>query len=162
MSQFFTSASGLDARGVGPRIMLLTSPVLISAIYTEWKNFEFSKISLLDRSLFSTIGWLWLSVGIVLFVSSIVQFSRNFPKGQLLTTGMFACSRNPIYACWIVFILPAIGLICCNWLFFLSAAVMCVATLYMVKEEEKQLLEVFGDAYSRYKQRVGCIIRFTK
>ena len=162
MSQFFTSASGLDARGVGPRIMLLTSPVLISAIYTEWKSFEFSKISLLDRPLFSTIGWLWLSVGIVLFVSSIVQFSRNFPKGQLLTTGMFACSRNPIYACWIVFILPAIGLICNNWLFFLSAAVMCAATLYMVKVEEKQLLEVFGDAYARYKQRVGCIIRFTK
>jgi len=162
MSQFFTSASGLDARGVGPRIMLFTSPFLISAIYTEWKSFEFSKISLLDRPLFSTIGWLWLSVGIVLFVSSIVQFSRNFPKGQLLTTGMFACSRNPIYACWIVFILPAIGLICNNWLFFLSAAVMCAATLYMVKEEEKQLLEVFGDAYARYKQRVGCIIRFTK
>jgi hypothetical protein len=34
MNQFFTSASGLDARGVGPRIMLRTAPFLVAAIVT--------------------------------------------------------------------------------------------------------------------------------
>jgi len=121
MGKFFLSASGLDARGVGPRIMLLTSPFLISAIYTELTYFDFTKFTFLDNPVFINLGWFWLIIGIVLFFASMVQFSRNFPKGKLLTTGMFACSRNPIYSCWIVLILPAIGLICNNWLFFASA-----------------------------------------
>jgi protein-S-isoprenylcysteine O-methyltransferase Ste14 len=75
---------------------------------------------------------------------------------------MFACSRNPIYSCWIVLILPAIGLICNNWLFFVSAAAMCAATLLLVKEEEKQLLQVFGEEYKKYKNRVSSIIRFAR
>ena len=33
MKQSFISASGLDARGVGPRIMLATTPVLAAAIF---------------------------------------------------------------------------------------------------------------------------------
>lgn len=162
MGKFFISASGLDARGVGPRIMLITSPFLISAIYTELTYFDFTKFTLPDNPVFINFGWIWLAIGIVLFIASMVQFSRNFPKGKLLTTGMYACSRNPIYSCWIVLILPSIGLICNNWLFFVSAMAMCTATLLLVKEEEKQLSEVFGEEYVKYKTKVGSIIRFIR
>ncbi len=160
MSQFFTSASGLDARGVGPRIMLRTFPFLLAAIITEVWFASFIELSILKYQAVKTAGWIWLAIGIVMFVSSIVQFSRNFPKGKLLTTGMFACSRNPIYSCWIVLILPAIGLICNNWLFLLSAIVMCIATIILVKEEEVELLKHFGKQYAEYRTRVGCVIRF--
>jgi len=34
MEKFFISASGLDARGVGPRIMLATAPLLAIAYPT--------------------------------------------------------------------------------------------------------------------------------
>lgn len=160
MSQFFTSASGLDARGVGPRIILRTSPFLLAAMITEVWFASLVELSILNYPVVKTAGWLWLSVGIVLFVSSIVQFSRNFPKGKLLTTGMFACSRNPIYSCWILFILPSLWLVFNNWLFLLSAIVMCAATIILVKEEEVQLLKLFGKQYAGYRTRVGCIIRF--
>jgi len=162
MKTFFTSASGLDARGVGPRIMLRTFPFLLAAIITEVWFASVIELSILNYQAVKTAGWIWLAIGVVMFISSLVQFSRNFPKGKLLTTGMFACSRNPIYSCWIVLILPAIGLICNNWLFFVSAAAMCAATLLLVKEEEKQLLQVFGEEYNKYKNRVGSIIRFAR
>lgn len=160
MNQFFTSASGLDVRGVGPRIMLRTAPFLLAAIATEiWVPAIFG-VSFLNSPFAKTMGFVWLSVGLVLFVSSIVQFSRNFPKGNLLQTRMYAFSRNPIYSCWILFILPALWLLLNNWLFLLSAAVMCVATLILVKEEEVQLLKVFGKQYVEYRKRIGCIIWF--
>ncbi|MGE0019872.1 MAG: isoprenylcysteine carboxylmethyltransferase family protein [Draconibacterium sp.] len=160
MSQFFTSPSGLDARGVGPRIILRTSPFLLAATITEVWFVSSAELSILNYPAFKTAGWLWLAIGIVFFVSSIVQFSRNFPKGKLLTTGMFACSRNPIYSCWILFILPSLWLVFNNWLFLLSAIVMCVATIILVKEEEVELLKHFGKQYAEYRTRVGCIIRF--
>jgi protein-S-isoprenylcysteine O-methyltransferase Ste14 len=161
MNQFFTSASGLDARGVGPRIMLRTAPFLLAAIVSEiWVSSVF-EIPFLSNSIAKTSGLILLFAGIVLFVSSMVQFSRNFPKGNLLQTGMYAFSRNPIYFCWVLFILPSLWLMLNNWLFLLSAAIMCVATLLLVKEEEVQLLKVFGKQYSEYRTRVGCIIWFT-
>ena len=160
MNQFFTSASGLDARGVGPRIILRTSPFLLSAIVSEIWVAAFFEMPLLNNPAVKTAGWIWLLLGFVLFVSSIVQFSRNFPKGNLLQNGMYAFSRNPIYSCWILFILPSLWLILNNWLFLLSAAVMCVVTVILVKEEEVQLLKVFGKQYVEYRTRVGCIIWF--
>jgi protein-S-isoprenylcysteine O-methyltransferase Ste14 len=160
MNQFFTSASGLDARGVGPRIMIRTFTFLLTAVVTDVLFASLIEMHLLSSPVVKTAGWIWLLAGIVLFVASIVQFSRNFPKGNLLQTGMYAFSRNPIYSCWILFILPSLWLILNNWLFLLSAAVMCAATLILVKEEEVQLLKVFGKQYVAYRTRVGCIIWF--
>lgn len=160
MNQLLTSASGLDARGVGPRIMLRTAPALLAAIITKIWIPAFFEIAVFNNPAAKTAGWILLSLGFVLFVSSIVQFSRNFPKGNLLQNGMYAFSRNPIYSCWILFILPSLWLVLNNWLFLLSAVVMCLATLILVKEEEVELLSVFGKKYADYRTRVGCIVWF--
>jgi len=160
MNKILTSASGLDARGVGPRIILRTSPFLLAAVITEIWPASLVELSILNYPAVKTAGWLWLAIGIALFGSSIVQFSRNFPKGELLKTGLYACSRNPIYSSWILFILPSLWLIFNNWLFFLSAVAMCVATIVLVKEEEVELLKVFGKQYAEYRTRVGCIVRY--
>lgn len=161
MNQFFTSASGLDARGVGPRIIFRTLPVVLAAVISEIWFAPIIEIPAFSNSTIKFAGWLWLLMGFVLFISSVVQFSRNFPKGNLLQTGMYAFSRNPIYSCWILFILPALWLVLNNWLFLLSAVVMCITTLILVKEEEVQLLQVFGKQYAKYRTQVGCIIWFT-
>lgn len=160
MNQFFTSASGLDARGVGPRIIFRTLPVVLAAIISEIWFAPIIELPALSNIIVNYAGWLLLLLGSVLFVSSIVQFSRNFPIGNLLQTGMYAFSRNPIYSCWILFILPSLWLVLNNWLFLLSSVVMCVATLILVKEEEVELLRVFGKKYVEYRTRVGCIVWF--
>ena len=162
MKTFFISASGLDARGVGPRIMLATLPVLAAAIFFEIKSAPFTEI-VPGKGVEATVsGWIWLIAGIAAFVATLAQFISNFPKGELITTGMYACSRNPIYSCWIIFILPAIGMICNNWIFFVSALVMGIVTSILVREEELQLLKCFGRKYYEYKSRVGLIFSLPK
>ena len=160
MKNFFISASGLDARGVGPRIMIRTAPFILAAVVAELIPISYTTFPFHENPLVKITGIIWLAVGIVLFVASLVQFSRNFPKGELIQTGLYACSRNPIYSTWILFILPALAFILNNWLFVLSAVVMCIVTTALVKEEEVQLLEVYGKKYTEYKTRVGCIIWF--
>ena len=160
MKKFFIAASGLDARGVGPRIMLITAPVLIAAIFFEIRSEPFADIVFLKNDFAKVAGWLWLATGIAAFITTMFQFISNFPKGKLITTGMFACSRNPIYSCCILFILPSFWLLFNNWIFLLSAIVMCVATIILVKEEEVELLKVFGKQYAEYRTKVGCIVRF--
>ena len=162
MKQFFITASGLDARGVGPRIMLITTPVLIAAIALEIRSEPFADIVFLKNNYAKAAGWLWLATGIAAFISTMAQFINNFPKGKLITSGMYACSRNPIYACWIVFILPAIGIICSNWLFFAASVSMCLATVFLVKQEESELLQCFGKQYLEYKKKVGLIFSFPR
>ena len=160
MKQFFISASGLDARGVGPRIIVRTLPLVLAAIALGIFVPQVVSIQLFENQVVKIFGWIWFSVGMAAFAASLAQFISNFPKGKLITNGMYACSRNPIYSCWIVFILPALAIVLNNWLFFAAAYVMCRATLFLVKEEEKQLADIFGGEYSEYKSRVGSIIRF--
>jgi protein-S-isoprenylcysteine O-methyltransferase Ste14 len=156
----FHLSIGLDARGVGPRIMLITAPVLIAAIVFEIQSAPFSDIVFMKNNIVKTAGWVWLIIGIAALVASMAQFISNFPKGQLITKGMYSCSRNPIYACWIVLILPAVGVICSNWVFFAAAFVMCAATIFLVKDEEAELLQCYGKQYFEYKKKVGRIIGF--
>lgn len=160
MSNFFTSASGLDARGVGPRIMLRTIPLVLVAVALGIFAPQVVTIGFFDSTLVKNFGWIWLAFGIAAFIASLAQFIANFPKGKLISTGMYACSRNPIYSCWIIFILPALAFLLNNWLFFAAAYVMCRTMLSLVKEEEKELQQVFGMEYEEYKNRVGSIIRF--
>lgn len=160
MNSFFISASGLDARGVGPRIILTTAPLLAAAIFFEIKAAPFTEIVSVKSAEAIIIGWIWLIAGLFFFIAALAQFIINFPKGKLITTGVYAFSRNPIYASWVVFILPATGIICNNWLFFAAALTMGIATSLLVRREEMQLLKVFGKQYAAYKLKVGCIIGF--
>lgn len=162
MKSFFISASGLDARGVGPRIMIITAPLLLAAIVLEIQSVPFADVIFLKNNFAKTLGWFWLVTGIFAFISTMAQFISNFPKGKLITTGMYACSRNPIYACWIVFILPAVGIICSNWLFFAASILMCIVTVLLVRKEESELLQCFGKQYLAYKEKVGLIFSFPR
>lgn len=162
MRKQLINSAGLDAKGVGPQIMLRTSPFLISAIAVEIFRPKWLEISFLTESWTSYLGWIWLCIGIVLFITTIVQFSVNFPKGKLITNGMYAWSRNPIYSTWILFILPGLGLGLNNWLFFVSSVAMCLSTILLVKEEESMLLKCFGKTYEAYRTQVGLILRLPK
>ncbi len=62
-------------------------------------------------------GWILIIPGIIFWGCAIIQFALGFPKGKLITTGVYSLSRNPIYSRWILFILPGLALICNNWIF---------------------------------------------
>jgi len=117
------------------------------------------------RQLFNSEGLAWLGVafclaGVVLLTWSIISFGRSFRIGidtenpdQLVTSGVFAFSRNPIY---VAFALVLIGqfLVFSNWvlLVYLLAAIWLFHR--QVLREEEFLKQHYGQEFTDYCSRV--------
>jgi protein-S-isoprenylcysteine O-methyltransferase Ste14 len=101
------------------------------------------------------------ALGLALFAGALVSFGSSWRvgiderrPGDLVTTGVFAYSRNPIF---LFFDLYAVGTFLVHGTaFFLVSAVLIAAGVHMqVLQEERFLAKAYGDAYRRYRERTG-------
>jgi protein-S-isoprenylcysteine O-methyltransferase Ste14 len=157
MKTLFLSPNGLDARGVGPRILQFTIPLIIMGIIAHLLHFQWSVFPWKDSDLMHWSGVLLVILGAATFLCAIIHFALKFPSGKLITNGVFGLSRNPIYASWMVMLLPGLSLLLNNWFFMAAAVTMYGAFQYLIVKEEQTLAEVFGKEYEDYRIRVGQI-----
>jgi protein-S-isoprenylcysteine O-methyltransferase Ste14 len=109
------------------------------------------------------VGWIVWAIGMVLVMAPIILFPRRggVPKGKsfvyttrLVDTGLYAIVRHPQYLGGILSIFVATPLFYPHWL-FLVLGIPGVAILYLsAGEEEKKLIERFGNDYLAYMKRV--------
>lgn len=152
------SPVGLKPAGVGPKIFKWVTLILIIGILAGRFLPEVSQFPPDIVKPLNPAGWFWLISGVILWICAVIQFVAGFPKGKLITNGVYALSRNPIYASWIVFVLPGLAVICNNWIFLLAAVVMYILLTINIKEEEKDLLAIFGEKYTEYAKRVSRVL----
>jgi protein-S-isoprenylcysteine O-methyltransferase Ste14 len=75
-------------------------------------------------------------------------------KGELITDGLFARVRHPIYALSLLLMVCTAVIVATPPM--LAIAVVHVALLHLkARNEEQHLLRVHGDAYARYLRRTG-------
>lgn len=158
----FKSPLGLTAVGSGPKIVRRTLPFVFLSIVAGIFFPETLKFPGLDSNILLAPGWILLIFGLFIWLIAVAQFAISFPKGKLVTNGVFALSRNPIYSSYSLLILPGISLVCNNWGFLVSAIVMYILTAVLVKEEEKQLQELFESEFTAYCEKTNRIIFFPK
>jgi protein-S-isoprenylcysteine O-methyltransferase Ste14 len=158
----FKSPVGLNPGGAGPRIVRHTLPFVFAAIALSVWFPNIAAIPYMDSTAFTVAGWILTAIGLITWVAAITQFARHFPKGNLVTTGLYSFSRNPIYASYSFFILPGLALVCNNWCFLIAALVMYIATVILVKEEEKQLQAIFGSSYTTYCEKTNRMFSFPR
>ena len=113
-----------------------------------------------ESSLVAWTGVGLCGLGLGLFLLSIVSFGRSFRVGidatdpdQLVTTGIFAFSRNPIYVAFGI-ILGAEFLIFPNWIVLIYAVAGVALCHRQVLLEEAYLRRHYGSAYDDYRRRV--------
>ena len=108
-------------------------------------------------------GWIIWAVGMVLVMAPINQFPRlgGVPKRksfvhttQLVDTGIYAVVRHPQYTGGIYAIFVTTLLWYPHWLFGVLGIIGATLTYLSTKDEDKRLIEKFGDDYIRYMQRV--------
>ncbi len=89
-----------------------------------------------------------------------IGIDRNAP-GALVTLGVFAWTRNPIYIALDLF---AVGtfLVQGRLFFLLLAILMVVMFRYQIRQEERFLTLTYEDAYRDYCKRVGRYVTFPK
>ena len=111
-------------------------------------------------SIVSWAGVLLCLAGLLLLFLSLVSFGKSFRVGidqahpdKLVTTGIFAFSRNPIYVAF-GFVLLGQFLLFSNWI--LSAYMAAAIWLFhrQILREEAYLRSHYGQPYSDYCDRV--------
>jgi protein-S-isoprenylcysteine O-methyltransferase Ste14 len=125
--------------------------------------FHFPAVStqqFLHSALIQWVGVLLCLVGLLFFVWSLFSFGQSFRVGidkdhpdKLITTGIFALSRNPIYVAFALILLGQF-LIFSNWL--LLGYLFAAAWLFhrQVLREEAYLKKHYGQEYADYCNRV--------
>ena len=124
--------------------------------------------SLLDFANYSLPNWVgW--IGAILFALAIwllwrthVDLGRSWTPTlgirddhQLVTDGVFKYMRHPMYAAHILWAIAAV-LMLHNWIAgFSFLAVVIPHYLLRIGDEEKMMLDKFGDEYSEYMKKTG-------
>ena len=123
----------------------------------RWLAYDLT-IRIIPRPLLAGLAWLLLGVGIPFFIAALFSLHRAYNSNQLVTTGIFSLCRNPIYAAWVVFLVPALMLFQANWLALSVPVFMYGYVRVLVRHEERYLETRFGDSYREYRRRVFCVI----
>jgi protein-S-isoprenylcysteine O-methyltransferase Ste14 len=143
--------------GIGPRWTLASFACAIPLVIVGRAWPDIFAIRLVPRGVQLVAGVLLLAVGIPFMVIALVTLHRGFAHGQLFTGGVYGLCRHPIYASWIVFIVPGVLLLAGSWTFLLLPALMWVLLRYFVRDEEAWLAATFGEEYLAYRRRVPAV-----
>ena len=110
--------------------------------------------------IFILIGILCFIIGITLWLKAVIidRLDAHIIKNELVTTGVYAYVRNPVYS--------AFMFVCTGFLLIYGNLVLLVLpiiywgfmTVLMKLTEEKWLEDLYGKEYIQYRQRVNrCI-----
>ena len=119
-----------------------------------------SKAELFHSEIISWIGVFFCLAGLSLLSWSLISFGRSFRVGidtehpdKLITSGVFAFSRNPIYVAFACILLGQF-LIFSNWILLLYMGAGIWLFHRQVLREEEYLKKHYGKEYLEYCNRV--------
>jgi len=116
---------------------------------------------ILDSTMAKTIGTILVTCGFALFVLALIAFGQSWrvgiderTPGELITHGVFAYSRNPIFL-FIDLYFTGTFLINGTIFFLLAALIVLVGIHYQILQEENFLSQHYEDPYQSYCNTVG-------
>ncbi len=138
-------------------IMLLY--VLAFSFFPEWHN-NFLPIIALDRLILKYLGLVFLTVALVWSVIAQANMNNSWRMGidkvtktDLVTTGLFTYSRNPVFL-GMILCLTGLFMITPNALTGLFLILCYMLIQIQIRLEEEFLTKEHGQKYLEYKQRV--------
>ncbi len=127
---------------------------MLGFLNTEYLNKLVSPSSII----LSIIDQLLIAIGTVFVAVSVYQVRRGISAGKLVTDGLYAYFRHPLYAGWILFIVPGIVLLSGLVLMILLPFLMYAFFRVSIRKEEDELERPFEEEYLSYKRRVNSIV----
>lgn len=129
----------------------------ISPIF-DWANYSVQ----IPEEIMAAVGGAVLALGIYIFYLSHSDLGvlwaptlKVRPGHKLVTKGIYSLVRHPMYLCADVLAIGKV-IVCHNWLCAIGAILPNITHLFLrIPQEERMMIEEFGDEYRRYMQRVG-------
>lgn len=144
----------MSIAGIGPTLALMTLAYTgLLAFFIHCCPYDFSLPSVIRRILKIT-GILLIIPGLTFFTASVTTLLKAYKADSLYVLGVYSLCRNPMYASWIVFIIPGIVLLSNSWILWTIPLFMYLLFRILIRKEEDYLQERFGDSYTDYKNGV--------
>jgi protein-S-isoprenylcysteine O-methyltransferase Ste14 len=144
--------------GIGPIFASLSIGYGMMTLVISHYFHPFFQIDFIPYRLFSILGIALIVIGVPFFLISAKVVTRAYNADELVTDGIFRCCRHPLYASWVVFIVPGIVFLVNSWIGLTTPIVMYFILHLLVRKEEVYLERVFGSEYREYKKNVPCIV----
>ena len=144
--------------GVGPVFAALSISYGLMMVAISRSFYPAFRIPFAPYGLLSILGIALMSIGAVFFIISVKTVMRAYNAEALVTDGIFRCCRHPLYASWVVFIVPGIVFLMNSWIGLTAPIFMYYLLRALVKKEEVYLEDVFGSEYRQYKKKTPCIL----
>jgi len=136
-----------------------------ASILTETENriFIFSKVIMFSVFIYSIflplqLGTIWFSIGLPIYLLGLILQTIAWVNvatssvDKPITKGLYRYSRHPMYVTLpLIFIGTSIA--SASWLFLLLSIVLIITHFYNAVSEERECLEVYGNAYREYINR---------
>lgn len=111
------------------------------------------------------VGWLVLLIGLTLILLAIATLrARGRPaEGKdfastttLVQGGIYGVVRHPLYLGWLLMYVAAI-LFSQHWIVAILAVLGMACMVQITRQEDRHLIERFGDAYEQYRDSVPAL-----
>jgi len=149
----------LPVYGVGPIYGIGISAISVLMIILAKTLFKSGSIAGLKIP-FLILGIIFILGGVAVWISAVIiaKIDDGIKSNTLVTHGIYAYCRNPIYTA-VTFVNVGALLIANNlWLLILPFGYWAFLTVLMKHTEEKWLLDMFGRQYTDYCKTVNrCI-----
>ena len=149
----------LPVYGVGPIYGIGISAISVLMITLAKTLFKSGSIAGLKIP-FLILGIIFILGGVAVWISAVIiaKIDDGIKSNTLVTHGIYAYCRNPIYTA-VTFVNVGALLIANNlWLLILPFGYWAFLTVLMKHTEEKWLLDMFGRQYTDYCKTVNrCI-----
>lgn len=131
------------------------------AIILIIENFNIKLVpSLYSNIIVGYLGIVLMLIALVLFIVSVKTMKTSWRVGidkenktKLVTNGIFSISRNPVFLSFDL-ILISLVLVYPNVIVLLLSVIDIYSINLQIKEEEKHLINQFGDEYKKYCKKV--------
>jgi len=149
----------MDIWGIGPRIAIGGILSFAATMFIGF-NAEHSGHWFVPGIVTTVFGSALVIAGIYFWFGSVRLIMMRFKSGVLITEGVYRFVRNPMYAAFIVFIVPGISLILNKPMIIMYSIVMLLVFKMNIHKEEQYLKQRFGHVYQDYMAKVKQIIPF--
>ena len=144
--------------GEGPLFTLLSVIYGGIILFLHFHYFSSFTFAIFSRWVNLIVGAILILIGIPLFIISGVTVHRYFNEGKLCTTGIYSYFRHPLYASWIVLIIPGVVLMIGSIIAISWPAFMYIVFRIIIRSEEEYLEYKFGDEYLKYKKEINSVL----
>ena len=146
--------------GIGPvyggTIIILT----VAAVCLRNMDLFVSGRLILLRFPFFVIGVIMIGIWVFMWVNAVLisKVDDGIRENRLVTTGIYASVRNPIYSAFLFLCTGVLFIVGNAYFMILPLFYRALMTVLLKRTEEKWLLERFGKEYEDYCSRVNrCI-----